>query len=762
MRQTHDLISGNVNKVSYQPGEPDQFYHKYEYDADNRITNVYTSLDGLIWDNDASYKYYKHGPLARTEIGDLKVQGIDYAYTLQGWIKGVNANSLSSAKDMGKDGEPDSPNKDFAKDAFGYSLHYNANDYNAISGSESFLSAVASGTTAANLYNGNISKMATAISGMKNLTKAYKYDELNRLVASDTYEDGIETQKYNTSYEYDANGNIERLTRKGNVGAMDNLTYRYTKDGNGNILNNRLLHVNDAVAPTVYDDIDDQGAYVQNNPDTHNYAYDKIGNLIADKQEDIKEIVWNAAGKVTEIIREDKPNQTKPNLRFKYDAMGNRISKTEIYPTAIENVKAVTTYYVRDAQGNVMAVYNEKKYDNDKIDLSLAEQHLYGSSRLGMRQVNELLVEKDVEKEFDLAYSSRVLGEKNYELSNHLGNVLAVVSDKKLGNNEPDVLSTRDFYPFGSLMPGRSTNSESYRYGFGSHEKDDEVKGDGNHLSFGDYGYDTRLGRRWRLDPIDQISISNYAAFKNNPIIFIDPDGRLAMESYTDEQLKGMDLNRDDYNRFKNIVDNISNLVKNNETALKEICATTGFDKETVLKDLAKGGRVKVSIQDDKDKLRPGTAQGSRDGGIEFTPEIIKYLGSISYDNQERLSRNILTVAITVLHEYGHYGDQVTNDGKNSGQFNPVDRDAKGIEYALRVNYYNNKANSIMKGAPQQRDVTLTGHRGSDIEQYGFGFTLSGDSGEGPMSGRISFSSGDEDKFKALQSNVLKILGITK
>jgi hypothetical protein len=34
--------------------------------------------------------------------------------------------------------------------------------------------------------------------------------------------------------------------------------------------------------------------------------------------------------------------------------------------------------------------------------------------------------------------------------------------------------------------------------------------------------YDTRLGRRWNVDPVDQIYISNYATFKNNPILFED------------------------------------------------------------------------------------------------------------------------------------------------------------------------------------------------------------------------------------------------
>ena len=70
----YDLISGNVNKVTFQPNLADQFIHKYNYDADNRITNVETSPDGIIWEKDANYKYYPHGPLARQEISDKKVR----------------------------------------------------------------------------------------------------------------------------------------------------------------------------------------------------------------------------------------------------------------------------------------------------------------------------------------------------------------------------------------------------------------------------------------------------------------------------------------------------------------------------------------------------------------------------------------------------------------------------------------------------------------------------------------------------------------
>ncbi len=105
----YDLISGKVNMVSYQPDlylpsqssyrrTNDKFFHRYKYDAQNRLTEALTSRDKIYWESDARYAYYKHGPLARTEYGQLRVQGVDYAYTLQGWLKGVNSTAVSNAE----------------------------------------------------------------------------------------------------------------------------------------------------------------------------------------------------------------------------------------------------------------------------------------------------------------------------------------------------------------------------------------------------------------------------------------------------------------------------------------------------------------------------------------------------------------------------------------------------------------------------------------------------------------------------------------
>ncbi|MGB0178030.1 MAG: hypothetical protein ACPF9D_12745, partial [Owenweeksia sp.] len=91
VQYSFDQVSGNVKEIAFQAGAPDAFYHRYIYDRDNRLREVLTSSDRLHWDRDADYKYYDHGPLGRTELGDLKIQGEDIAYTLQGWMKSKNA-----------------------------------------------------------------------------------------------------------------------------------------------------------------------------------------------------------------------------------------------------------------------------------------------------------------------------------------------------------------------------------------------------------------------------------------------------------------------------------------------------------------------------------------------------------------------------------------------------------------------------------------------------------------------------------------------
>jgi RHS repeat-associated protein len=484
----YDLISGKVNQVRYQDGKPDGLTHKYEYDADNRITNVYTStapsastrMGNALWDQDAKYFYYKHGPLARTEIGDQKVQAMDYAYTIQGWIKGVNSNNLSQANDIGKDGNlaANNPmNAKIARDAFGYSLGYfrdnpatasiDESDYKSIGGNNNFIASVSAAaylaTDAPNLYNGNISTMVSTIRDMTtgSLTKgealpqltAYKYDQLNRITQMKAYSDfaanawgtGATTDNsYKENFSYDANGNILSLRRNGVAAQhldMDNLSYTYKTHPDGR-KSNQLIQVKDAVKGTAEDkyykdDIDDQAA--------NNYTYDEIGNLKSDAQEGIENIEWTVYGKIQAIARKANfyktPGVTFPSdLEFAYDANGNRIMKivkprvasagNPLVSVLTSQNKWTYTYYVRDASGNIMATYNRKE---NNPDLFLEEQNLFGSSRLGIFKQDLNLTTPAV---ITPNIFTHELGKKNYELTNHLGNVLTTVSDRKLAVQE--------------------------------------------------------------------------------------------------------------------------------------------------------------------------------------------------------------------------------------------------------------------------------------------------------------------------------------
>ena len=155
---------------------------------------VETSTHGLIWEKDARYEYYRHGPLARTILGEQLVQGIDYAYTLQGWLKGVNSMGLDSSRDMGEDGLISGLNRYTAKDVYGFQLNYFAEDYYGIKSTLTPFPGykAALGADYRPLYNGNISSMGVNIGKLNDLGSAplfynYTYDQLNRLTGMDVY-----------------------------------------------------------------------------------------------------------------------------------------------------------------------------------------------------------------------------------------------------------------------------------------------------------------------------------------------------------------------------------------------------------------------------------------------------------------------------------------------------------------------------------------------------------------------------------------------
>ena len=127
---------------------------------------------------------------------------------------------------------------------------------------------------------------------------------------------------------------------------------------------------------------------------------------------------------------------------------------------------------------------------------------------------------------------SRQLGNKSYELKDHLGNVRVTFSDIKLPTigelpmrYKVDLLSKSEYYPYGMVIDelGYSAVGASTRYSYNSQEKDVELNN--NMLSAEFWEYDARSARRWNNDPRPVTAISPYATFQGNPILFSDPMG---------------------------------------------------------------------------------------------------------------------------------------------------------------------------------------------------------------------------------------------
>ncbi len=569
----YDLISGNVNEVHYQKGDDqeDDFYHRYTYDDDNRIIKVETSEDRILWDQDASYNYYVHGPLRSVELGHDNLQKLDYHYTLQGWLKGINTPFMG-----GNESDP-------APDEFALRLGYYKHDIygedpttvlatvpdfipNESSLADTYSNYGLPEKGAHNLYNGNISWMTTYLRNLPASSQMhgaiYSYDQLNRIKRtsnftnfsaasgfSGTYDRDAPLGAYDASYTYDPNGNLETLKRNNEDGNLvSDLEYGYTKSGS-DLVNNRLVSWDGR--GTVFDTRDGGGLPSSSDifpdvsikdfklsgpevkvtrasnsiiigPDTEigdgvdftaeivdapadgktsgaNYGYDDIGNLIANK-DDGTQVEWNVQGKVRRVKSEGGFI-----VEYGYDGAGNRVFKKTFHED--DPSEAKMKHYIRDASGNVMAIYDDEE---------LSEQAIYGSSRLGY-------------VEGEGVDGQRRIGLKRYELTNHLGNVMAVLSDKRYaegGNARADVLNVKDYYPFGKEILNRSTYANSYRYGFNGKEKDSDM-GVGLHYDYGFRIYNPDIARFLSVDPLTSgyPFYTPYQFAGNKPIQAIDLDG---------------------------------------------------------------------------------------------------------------------------------------------------------------------------------------------------------------------------------------------
>lgn len=257
------------------------------------------------------------------------------------------------------------------------------------------------------------------------------------------------------------------------------------------------------------------------------------------------------------------------------------------------------------------------------------------------------IVKAEFEKsKYTFFYQER--GKRHYELTNHLGNVLTVISDKRIlvcnadtvSYSYASIISATDYSPGGSPLPGRNLNSNQYSRGYNGQEKVDEISGSGNHTTAEFWEYDPRTGKRWNTDPVVEPSESPYATNRNNPIANSDPDGDCP-DCPKPEIKAGVSLNFGSHNRSLgfnfSVTQNIGNLTLSGGLGI------TAFNK------FSNTGKTGVELR--------GSFLGGFDNGktsVTLGTNIFRGLGGMSEFSQRT---GILNIGV------GKFSASYENDG---------------------------------------------------------------------------------------------------
>jgi len=324
-----------------------------------------------------------------------------------------------------------------------------------------------------------------------------------------------------------------------------------------------------------------------------------------------------------------------------------------------------------------------------------------------------------------------------FQYKDHLGNVR--VSYKRNAQNVLEIVEENNYYPFGMLhkgynhyVPGIVKNKKGYN----GKELQDEL---GLNMYAMDLRqYDPAIGRWVVHDPIVHNSQSPYSAFNGNPIYWADPSGMSGehydwdtgkyvddkgtqvsfetalasvvgkggkesenKESESNENSETSNENNikfpkgSDYEktrpRFTKVVKQLKNYVKSNPTILDMLSRYSGFSTIEVLQELeyGRGGTLLTEVID--------AEYGTTPPGGGVMKVNLKWANGLEIvKNNERLQATSFLVAITILHEFVHYGMMKNNlsegiykygDGFEQKIFSPYEMISKENAYKLLEKY---------------------------------------------------------------------------
>ncbi|UKB82243.1 RHS repeat-associated core domain-containing protein [Chryseobacterium sp. MEBOG06] len=454
----------------------------FEYDQQNRLLVHKHQVDSNPVEYLTQNKYNELSQLESKKVGGIAaaspLQQMDYKYNIQGWMTQINDPATLNGK------------------LFGYKIKYNTPENPSTTGK----------------FNGNIAEIDWNNSSENNLKRyVYEYDALNRLTNAFYKEPGTGVSgNFDEYLTYDLNGNISNLKRTaaampGNTATLvDNLNYIYT--------GNRLTQV-------IENAMNDTGYEGGNNI----IDYDLNGSMTTMKDKGIQNIAYNHLN-LPDLFSINQNNPlgglTSFGLSYLYRADGTKVRKTYTSGGGKgQNKTTKMTDYLDGFQYNYIETSGPCLWCKTSVAY---EAEAYRDKNIfdpGIISPIWLLDFVPTAEGFYSFIENRYI----YQYKDHLGN--ARVSFAKDSAGTPEVTDTNNYYAFGMNhiggVKGLLGGYMNYKY------NGKELQETGMY----DYGarmYMPDLGRWGVVDPLAEKMTrhSLYSYAFNNPLRFIDPDGR--------------------------------------------------------------------------------------------------------------------------------------------------------------------------------------------------------------------------------------------
>ena len=450
------------------------------YDRSGRLTRTdYTVNDSLS--TDWRYEYDELGRISGKSI-DGGLTHAKYRYNLQGWITRIE-------------------DVDFVQNLYYESLMGN---YGKVR------------------YNGNISAMNwTYRTDTDTIVNGYRftYDAHDRLASaySVTGSD-FSSGRYHVEYEYDKHGNMVNLYRNGGRGGMiDEMNWSYE--------GNRVVEITDMVGEQGRYDMKEYRDYNHNGLD---YFYDSNGNMTADLDRGIVAIRYNLLNQPDTV--QFRNGSAIVNY---YTADGKRTGSKYLTPQTTVVIPAGQTFGSTSGtaamSSHVTARRGSLEYAGADFESDTLIRIHNGDGYLDCSEQDFRYFVRDYQGNIRTVYGSAVAKLTPVEPPFSLTNRGAIGGDKPPIRPTPIehtvTYQRMQYYPFGLPYEAHYQPEEQpYKYGG---KEFIELHG------YDSYDFDARmyypaLCRFMTMDPLCEkyYSISPYAYCNNNPVKYIDSDGR--------------------------------------------------------------------------------------------------------------------------------------------------------------------------------------------------------------------------------------------